>query len=92
MTGNHPYHEVDGVMAVFRKIENGETHMRPMDQDISRILTDGVWAIYRECWTDEVTQRPAMDHVISRLRTTVHGPGLDGGAVSHGETALKSAA
>lgn len=61
LTRKDPYHELP-MFTVIAKVASGGTPNRP-----DTITNDKIWGLMKDCWTPKPTERPSIEHIVSRL-------------------------
>lgn len=61
-TCKRPFHALDE-REVSEVVVNGQRPERPSDP----IMTDSVWALVQSCWAQQVSERPTVSSVVSKM-------------------------
>jgi len=65
LTGERPFGKVPNHL-IMLKVSHGVRPQRPSSEQIP----DRIWETLRECWSDDPTQRPTLEHIITMC--TIH--------------------
>lgn len=65
-TGQVPYYEFPRDLTVLSKVNRGIRPTRP-GHETAPELTDHIWAIMQNCWSEAPSDRPTVDEVVERL-------------------------
>jgi hypothetical protein len=63
LTGERPYKYISTDMQVINQLMQGYKPKRPLKPT----LNSGIWELMERCWKTEVTERPSMALVLSRM-------------------------
>jgi len=68
LTGKHPFadHRRD-VQVILSIVVQKQTPPRPVDDDASLWLSDGLWSLMQRCWHKDAQSRPSMAQVASHI-------------------------
>ena len=73
-SGELPFHEIPRDYSVILAVMQGKRPRRPLhDMCQTRGLTDDLWNLIEQCWTDRPSDRPTASHIMEFLHALPDG-------------------
>jgi hypothetical protein len=68
-TGRHPFHNCSSPFTISIQVVNGQRPTRPASEDCRYGMTDDIWQLIEDAWSQNPADRPSMLKLEERLRS-----------------------